>query len=101
MPRGAGDLWLLDERRYEEALLRPDADDYEQHRYFRWDHTLGRLEISERASQTDQDRARLTIELYRLNVGDHPRLRRRDLRRRLVAPDEPLDEFAYRHDLQP
>ncbi len=87
--------------RYDEGLLRPDANDYEFQRYFRWDYTLGRIEVNERATPADQERARVTIELYGLNEGEHPSLRRRESRRRHREPDEPLDDFAYRHYLEP
>lgn len=62
---------------FDEAALRPDADDYEFDRYFRWDFTLGTLEINEQATPENQRRAEVTRTLYRLNVG-HPQLRRRD-----------------------
>lgn len=80
---------------FDEALLRPDAEDYSFDRFFRWDYTNGTLEVNERASAEDQNRARVTRSLYRLNVG-HPSLRRRELRRRSLMPNEPLDDFAYR-----
>ena len=80
---------------FDEALLRPDAIDYHFDRYFRWDYTLGTIEVNEQASPEDRERARVTIRLFRLNE-DHPRFRKRELHRRAKAPDEPLDEFAYR-----
>jgi len=80
---------------FDEALLRPDAEDYSFDRYFRWDHTRGTLEANERATPGDQERARVTLRLYRLN-DRHPSLRRRELHRRQRAPEEPLDDFAYR-----
>ena len=81
--------------KFDEALLRPDAEDYAFDRFFRWDYTRGTLEANERASAEDQHRATVTLNLYRLNVG-HPSFRRRELRRRSLMPDEPLDDFAYR-----
>jgi uncharacterized protein (TIGR02646 family) len=80
---------------FDESALQPDAADYSFDRYFRWDWTRGTLEVNERASAGDQQRARATIALYRLNDG-HPGWRRRELRRRARANDEPLDDFAYR-----
>ena len=80
---------------FEEGLLRPDAEDYRFDRFFRWDFTTGNLEVNEQASLEDQQRATVTIALYRLNTG-HPSLRRREARRRSKSPAEPLDEFAYR-----
>ena len=80
---------------FDEAALQPDAIDYHFEHYFRWDYTLGRIEVNERASPQDQQRARVTIRLYRLNEG-HPNLRKRELRRRAQGADHPLDDFAYR-----
>jgi uncharacterized protein (TIGR02646 family) len=80
---------------FEEAILRPDSPDYEFTRYFRWDFTLGRIEVNEQASDKDQYRADITIRAYRLNEG-HPKLRKRELRRRVKCADDPLDDFAYR-----
>jgi uncharacterized protein (TIGR02646 family) len=80
---------------FDEGLLRPDSVDYEFDRYFRWDYTLGTLEINEQASPEDKQRAEVTRRLYLLNVG-HPSLRKRELRRRAQGPVDPLDDFAYR-----
>ncbi len=80
---------------FDDALLRPDAEDYAFDRFFRWDYTRGTLEANELASAEDQNRASVTLKLYRLN-DRHPPLRRRELRRRSLMPDEPLDDFAYR-----
>lgn len=80
---------------FDDAALRPDAADYQFDRYFRWDYTLGIIEVNDQASTEDQKRAHATIQLYRLNDG-HPSLRKRELRKRAQGPDDPLDDFAYR-----
>lgn len=80
---------------FDDAALRPDAADYQFDRYFRWDYTLGTIEVNDQASTEDQKRARATIQLYRLNDG-HPSLRKRELRKRDQGPDDPLNDFAYR-----
>jgi uncharacterized protein (TIGR02646 family) len=82
-------------KKFDEALLRPDAEDYAFDRFFRWDYTRGTLEANELASAEDRHRARVTLKHYRLNFG-HPSLRRRALRDRSGRPDDPLDDFAYR-----
>jgi uncharacterized protein (TIGR02646 family) len=81
---------------FDEDLLRPDADDYDFDKYFRWDFTRGILEVNEHAPIENQKRAEVTIRLYRLNEG-HPKLRRLEMRRKQQGADDPLDEFAYRH----
>jgi uncharacterized protein (TIGR02646 family) len=80
---------------FNEAALQPDAEDYSFERYFRWDWTLGTLEVNERATPKDQARAKATIELYNLNKR-HPALRKRALHQRAKDADSPLDDFAYR-----
>jgi uncharacterized protein (TIGR02646 family) len=81
---------------FDEAALQPDAIDYEFDRYFRWDFTLGTIEVNEQATPGDQHRATVTIKLYKLNEG-HPSLRKRELRKRAECKNDPLDDFAYRH----
>ena len=81
---------------FDEALLQPDAPEYGFDRYFRWDYTTGELKVNELASPENQRRGEVTIDLYRLNKG-HPSLRKRELRRRSQAKDDPLDDFCYRH----
>jgi len=80
---------------FDEALLRPDAEDYSFERYFRWDFTTGELKINELASPADQERAARTIQLYRLNQ-EHPLLRRLEAHKRSKMLGHPLDDFAYR-----
>jgi hypothetical protein len=66
--------------RFDEGLLRPDADDYAFERYFECDLATGRLAPAGDASRGDQQRAAVTIQLFNLN---HPRLMvlRRDAER--------------------
>ena len=80
---------------FDDAALQPDAAEYEFDRYFRWDYTLGTIEVNEQASAEDQGRVLATIKLYRLNEG-HPSLRKRELRKRAQGQADPLDDFAYR-----
>lgn len=84
---------------FDEALLRPDTEDYSFDRYFRWDWTQGLLQVNERASPEDQHRAEVTIRLYALNEG-HAVCRKRALHQRSRDPDSPLDEHPYRDYLR-
>ncbi len=81
---------------FDDALLRPDAADYEFDRYFRWDFTTGEMKINTLAPSEDQHRADVTIRLYRLNEG-HPRLRKLALQSRPTDMAVVSDEFSYRH----
>jgi uncharacterized protein (TIGR02646 family) len=80
---------------FDNALLQPDAPDYEFDRYFRWDFTRGTIEVNESALETDQNRADVTRKLYRLNEK-HPGLRKFWAHRRIKLKDEDLDTFPYR-----
>lgn len=84
---------------FDDAALQPDAIDYQFDRYFRWDFTDGTIKPNEQASSEDQNRARVTIALYRLNEN-HPSLRRRELRKRGQGKEDPLDDFAYRNYIE-
>jgi uncharacterized protein (TIGR02646 family) len=84
---------------FDERALQPDADDYNFERYFRWDYTLGEIKVNNQAPAADQERARITKDLFRLNVG-HPSLRMRELRKRAQGQADPLDDFAYRDYLE-
>ena len=85
---------------YSDEVLRPDAPDYDFDRYFRWDFTLGRLNVNPGATAPDQVRALKTIEYFRLNV-DHPRARLKEQRFFRSASNDPIDGFAYRHFVSP
>ncbi len=80
---------------FHEALLQPDAPEYDFYKYFRWDFTLGTLEVNQLATPENQERARQTILIYGLNTR-HPFLRRLAAKRRMQGPNDPIDEFAYR-----
>ena len=90
---------LQKKEKFDEDLLRPDAQDYSFDRYFRWDFTRGELLVNERGSDADRRRAKITIELYGLNQG-HPRLRRREIGLWIRRDGLPLDDFAYRDFLE-
>jgi uncharacterized protein (TIGR02646 family) len=80
---------------FDQALLSPDAIDYQFDRYFRWDFTTGELLVNEQAALEDQTRACITITFYKLNIN-HPKWRKRELRKRWQGENDPLDDFAYR-----
>ncbi|MFT5469086.1 MAG: hypothetical protein ACI8UO_004201 [Verrucomicrobiales bacterium] len=86
--------------KYDEGLLRPDADDFDFDRYFLWDYTTGEIKVNEKATSADQQRAAVTIELFGLNQK-HPKFRQRETRRRSREQAEPIDDFAYRNYLEP
>ncbi len=69
-PQGKSDRW-------DDDLLKPDAEDYSFERYFRYVAATGELEPNPQASAKDQRRAEITISLLGLNAGSRPQSRRR------------------------
>lgn len=84
---------------FDKKLLKPDADDYAFERYFLVNYKTGELAINPTASEKDQQRAQLTIELYGLNDHGRPQsrlLEYRKYRALIVTGDYQLDDFSYR-----
>ena len=88
------------EGQFDEAVLRPDAEDYQFDRYFLWDYTLGEIKVNPAATPAEQRRAEITIRYFRLNV-EHPSLRKRELRRRMKDATELLEDCPYRDFIDP
>jgi uncharacterized protein (TIGR02646 family) len=65
---------------FDEALLRPDELGYRYERFFIYNHADGTLSPNPAGSDADQQRARITIELLKLNSRGRPAARRRALR---------------------
>lgn len=56
-------------------LLRPDEPGYEFDRYFIYNPVSGHLESNPAAQPRDQQRAALTLEIFRFNEGNKPQMR--------------------------
>jgi uncharacterized protein (TIGR02646 family) len=89
--------------KYDKKLLKPDAIGYEFNRYFKITAKTGEIVINPAASAYDQERAKITIEMYDLNseVRKSSRLKQLQLkylfkyRKKGIFNDE-LDNLAYR-----
>lgn len=84
---------------FDKKLLKPDADDYSFERYFLVNYRTGKIEVNPTASEHDQQRAHLTIEIYGLNDYDRPqsRLLQYRMSQELIASGKyQLDDFPYR-----
>lgn len=81
--------------RWHSDLLRPDDWDYAFGRYFDYDFQRHQIVPRADASPPDQDRARITIDLLRLNDGKHRASREREL-----ARADLLGETFNREDAQ-
>ncbi|MGL4421189.1 MAG: retron system putative HNH endonuclease [Gemmataceae bacterium] len=65
--------------KYDELLLRPDAESYQFQRYFIYDYTTGGIQPNPMSSERDQQQAQKTIELYGLDSNSRKRNRRNEL----------------------
>lgn len=85
---------------FSEMLLKPDEESYSFDEFFDIDWATGELIPNMNASKEDQERARITIELYRLNKNGKPEDRLEELEkyRELEAYD--IERFSYRFFLK-
>jgi uncharacterized protein (TIGR02646 family) len=81
---------------FDERLLKPDEDYYSFDKYFDIDWMTGRLKPNREASVEDQERAKTTIEYYKLNHNGKHIDRKRELRHFQQMTDPDIDEFPYR-----
>lgn len=84
---------------FDERLLKPDKDDYSFDKYFDIDWVTGELIPNRNACEDDRERARITINHYRLNDNGKPEDRLEELThfdelKELGDPD--IDKFSYR-----
>lgn len=89
----------LCQKRYEafdKRLLKPDENSYSFDKYFDIDWVTGELKPNRDASPEDQERAIITIKLFRLNDNGKPDDRREELEvfEQLETPE--IDKFSYR-----
>jgi uncharacterized protein (TIGR02646 family) len=80
--------------RFDEKLLKPDNDDYLFEKYFEIDWFTGELKPNRLAPDADQERARVTIELYRLNANGKPEDRQEELNK--FDQNHDIDMYSYR-----
>ncbi len=84
---------------FDDGLLKPDEDYYSFDKYFDIDWVTGDLLPNKEALKEEQERAKITIELYRLNDNDKPKDRLEELKdfknlKKWKDPD--IDKFSYR-----
>jgi uncharacterized protein (TIGR02646 family) len=84
---------------FDERLLKPDNEDYSFDKYFDIDWATGELIPNPDASADDRERARITINLYRLNDNGKPEDRLEELTQFDVLKELEnldIDKFSYR-----
>lgn len=87
--------------RFDFALLIPDDVNYQFNNYFIANYHTGEIEPSGFASEDAQQRARVTIEHYGLNLPERKTSRKRERRRYYQRDTETdiKDDFSYRYFL--
>ncbi len=66
---------------WDDQLLAPDATEYSFHHFFIFDFTTGAIAPNPTASFDMQERARITIEMYGLDLDPRRRMRREEARK--------------------
>lgn len=86
---------------FDEKLLKPDEQAYDFEKYFDFNAKTGELEANSRASAEDQERARLTIETFGLNIAARCASRLRFFERyyndAVCLSGDDLDVLPYRY----
>ena len=82
--------------RFDEKLLKPDANDYGFDTYFAIEWVTGELKPNPAASQTEQERAEITIKLYKLNEHGKPEDRLEELRKFEESNHPDINNWSYR-----
>lgn len=86
--------------KFDEALLKPDAEEYRFEDYFIRNYKSGTLEPLPNASQAARQRAEITLVLYGLNLPERNRERIREWEHFLRDPHPHLDDYNYRFFLE-
>jgi uncharacterized protein (TIGR02646 family) len=88
---------------FEEALLKPDAEDFSPARYFVFNFKTGKIDVNRHAEMNDQVRAETTIRILGLNDTPRPSARKSELQKwdNSAQTSPNLDEFNYRFFLAP
>ncbi len=81
---------------FDDGLLKPDDDDFAFMRYFVVNFKTGEIEPSPHADEQLQDRAKITIRMYGLNLPARNSARRREWERFCRDPAPFLDDYNYR-----
>lgn len=83
--------------RFDRKLMKPDEASYNFDRYFQINWVTGRLDPNEaNKCQEDQERARITIDLYGLNNNGKPDDRLEELKKFCDARTPNIQEWSYR-----
>ncbi|TAE24372.1 MAG: hypothetical protein EAZ92_13365 [Candidatus Kapaibacterium sp.] len=87
---------------FEEALLKPDAEDFDTFRYFVLNFETGEIGINPRATTSDKARAETSIRIFGLNDSPRPQMRLTEFTKwqNTLEAAKNLDDFNYRFFLE-
>ncbi len=87
---------------FDERLLAPDEPDYDEYRYFLFDFESGGITPNPRADPLDQERAQITIDMYKLDSRSKRRIRLTEIEKWDNDRDlANIDSYAFRSFLIP
>lgn len=81
---------------FDDGLLKPDETDYAFMRYFVVNFKTGEIEPSPHADEPLQNRAKVTIQIYGLNLPARSSARIREWEHFCRDPEAKLDDYNYR-----
>jgi uncharacterized protein (TIGR02646 family) len=81
---------------YEILLVRPDFDDYSFESYFVYNTENGEVEPNSHSNVQDQERARYTIKVFKLNDFNRPNSRKMFFRKFINDANAVIDEYPFR-----
>lgn len=81
--------------KYDNLLLKPDALDYDFDEYFDINFETGELTPNTQKSYHNQERAKITIQIYKLNSNGKPEDRLEELESYEKTNQPILDKFSY------
>lgn len=81
---------------FDDGLLKPDETDYAFMRYFVVNFKTGEIEPSPHADEPLQNRAKITIQIYGLNLPARSSARIREWEHFCRDPEPKLDDYNYR-----
>lgn len=82
--------------KYDVLLVKPDEFGYKFEDYFRYESFTGKIIANTSNSEENQKRANITIEMFKLNIGNKPRNRINAIKKE-VKCDTLFDERPYRY----
>ncbi|MDM8557404.1 hypothetical protein [Candidatus Parabeggiatoa sp. HSG14] len=85
---------------FDEDLLKPDEENYDFEKYFDIKWATGELIPNSDASEKDQRRAEITIQLYKLNEYGKPEDRIEELKKFNDSLSPEIAHFSYRFFLK-